>query len=110
MSDLFMFINTIRNVAMLHNYAIGVHGSLVRDIDLIAVPWTTGASHSQALLLAIGEKIGYNWDVKIDRETRLLKALFIHPHAVRVDCPTCKGTWQPKAIDMTVVLPVNEVL
>ena len=30
---------TIREVARKSGYAIGVHGSLTRDMDLIAVPW-----------------------------------------------------------------------
>ena len=30
---------TIREVARKGGYAIGVHGSLTRDFDLIAVPW-----------------------------------------------------------------------
>lgn len=34
---------TIRRVARKSGYAIGVHGSLTRDFDLIAVPWRKGA-------------------------------------------------------------------
>jgi hypothetical protein len=32
-------IPTIRKVARRAGYAIGVHGSLTRDLDLIAAPW-----------------------------------------------------------------------
>jgi hypothetical protein len=32
-------ITPIRAVARQHGYAVAVHGSLARDIDLIAVPW-----------------------------------------------------------------------
>lgn len=31
---------TIRKVARKSGYAIGLHGSLTRDMDIIAVPWT----------------------------------------------------------------------
>lgn len=32
-------IGPIRAVAKEHGYAIGVHGSIARDIDMIAAPW-----------------------------------------------------------------------
>lgn len=34
-------------------YAIGVHGSLARDIDLIAAPWTENAVEPELLAAAI---------------------------------------------------------
>lgn len=36
-------IPLLRDRAKTMGYALGVHGSLARDIDLIAVPWTTEA-------------------------------------------------------------------
>lgn len=33
------WLPTIREVAKKSGYAIGVHGSMKRDLDLIAVPW-----------------------------------------------------------------------
>lgn len=46
-------IPAIRETAQQHGYAIGVHGSLRRDIDLIAVPWTGEAVEPKALVNAI---------------------------------------------------------
>jgi hypothetical protein len=46
-------IEPIRVVARAHGYAIGVHGSLKRDIDLIAVPWSQEASTPKVLADAI---------------------------------------------------------
>jgi hypothetical protein len=43
----------IRIVAREHGYAIGLHGSAVRDIDLIAAPWTEDASDTETLVEAI---------------------------------------------------------
>ncbi len=51
-------IATIRSVARELGYAIGVHGSLRRDIDLIAAPWTSEASEPLALALAIEAAVG----------------------------------------------------
>ena len=46
-------IPKIRKVARQHGYAIGVHGSLRRDLDLIAVPWSNKYSDKQILSEAI---------------------------------------------------------
>lgn len=46
-------IPSIREAAREHGYAIGVHGSLRRDLDLIAVPWREGASDKDVLAHAI---------------------------------------------------------
>jgi hypothetical protein len=45
----------IRETAKDHGYAIGLHGSMVRDLDLIAVPWATTVSHADVLAEAIRE-------------------------------------------------------
>ena len=49
-------IKLIRKLARQVGYAVGVHGSLKRDFDLIAVPWTDDAVC--ALDLMIHLKIG----------------------------------------------------
>ncbi len=61
----------IREAAREHGYAIGLHGSLRRDMDLIAVPWSDGASDKDALAHAIAiAAVGltrngaYQWEVK----------------------------------------------
>lgn len=38
----------IRDVARRHGYAIGVHGSMVNDCDLIAAPWVEDCSDPAA--------------------------------------------------------------
>lgn len=42
-----------RAVARTHGYALAVHGSQLRDLDLIAVPWVDDASTPQVLAEAI---------------------------------------------------------
>lgn len=48
----------VRHVARGHGYAIGVHGSLVRDVDLIAAPWIERASAPDELATAIADELG----------------------------------------------------
>lgn len=48
----------IRTRAREVGYAIGLHGSMVRDLDLIAVPWTHEAVDADALATAIRDVLG----------------------------------------------------
>lgn len=46
-------IGPIREIAHDHGYAIAVHGSLARDIDLVAVPWIEHAKDADKLVESI---------------------------------------------------------
>lgn len=46
-------IGPLRRVARQHGYALTVHGTLRRDIDLVAIPWTEDASPAPMLAEAI---------------------------------------------------------
>lgn len=46
-------VQKVREIAKEHGYAIGVHGSMVRDLDLIACPWADTASAKELLVNAI---------------------------------------------------------
>lgn len=48
-------IEPLRAVAWWHGYALGVHGSLERDIDLIAVPWIEDCVSQEVLAEALRE-------------------------------------------------------
>lgn len=45
-------------VARQCGYALGVHGSMQRDLDLIAVPWVAEAAEPEALVEALRESVG----------------------------------------------------
>lgn len=49
-----LLIGPLREVARRLGYALGVHGTLIRDIDLIACPWTGAAVSAKTLARAIG--------------------------------------------------------
>jgi len=46
-------IPQVQKVALEFGYAVAVHGSLVRDLDLLAVPWTDKAKSANKLVEAI---------------------------------------------------------
>src|SRR5690242_12079906 len=47
----------LTELARKHGYAIGLHGSMNRDLDLIAVPWIEDAAPAEVLVEAIREAI-----------------------------------------------------
>jgi hypothetical protein len=49
---------TIREVARAHGYAVAVHGSQTRDLDLIAAPWTEEASPPEDMVEAVRVAVG----------------------------------------------------
>jgi hypothetical protein len=71
----------ITRVARRHGYAIGVHGSMNRDLDLIAVPWVEGANDPKELIQEICKLTDGMW--KDENETPRphgRKAYTIHFH------------------------------
>lgn len=55
-------------VAKDHGYALAVHGSLHRDMDLVAVPWIEEASRGLVLIKAMRRKIrAVTWGQHADR-------------------------------------------
>lgn len=52
------FVDRLRAVARECGYAVGVHGSEARDLDLVAVPWAVEAVSAQDLVDRICEAMG----------------------------------------------------
>lgn len=48
----------LRLVAREHGYALALHGSGQRDLDLVAVPWVAGAAPAAALAEALRALVG----------------------------------------------------
>ena len=51
-------IGPIRLIAHELGYAVAVHGSLKRDIDLVAIPWVRDAVGKQQLINSICDRLG----------------------------------------------------
>lgn len=72
-------IPVVTRIARRHGYAIGVHGSMGRDLDLIAVPWVADANEPEEMLAEIcsmldgslvPERDGvFHWDKPNGRKT-----------------------------------------
>jgi len=50
--------NIVQEVGIANGYAVAIHGSLARDLDLIAVPWTNDAISDFELIKLIAEVLG----------------------------------------------------
>jgi hypothetical protein len=64
----------LAEVARDHGYALTVHGSMQRDLDLVAVPWIDGASGPVELASALYERI--KWASSHDQP----KGPVVRPH------------------------------
>lgn len=95
----------IREAAREHGYAIGLHGSLRRDMDLIAVPWRDGASDKDVLAHAIAmAACGITRDGPYQWEAKPLGR-------VAASLPCCWPSWFNEAgaghIDLSVMGPLT---
>lgn len=61
-------IPLLTEVARKCGYALAVHGSLGRDLDLVAIPWTEEAESAESLILAMLAAFGWN-RAHLDPET-----------------------------------------
>lgn len=55
------YIPSLQKIAMQHGYALAVHGSMKRDLDLVAIPWVEKPLKPETLVMAIEDAIvGYS--------------------------------------------------
>lgn len=59
-------IRPMRERAKILGYAIGAHGSLARDIDLIAVPWTDKAAPPEGLANSLRQVVGRMYPIELE--------------------------------------------
>jgi|SRR6185312_8922831 len=59
------FLPLLKEVARRHGYALAVHGSMARDLDLIACPWTAEATDAPTLVEAL--RVAFNGFIRDER-------------------------------------------
>lgn len=93
---------SIREAARFQGYAVAIHGSLKRDIDLIAVAWTDQAKPAEDLVKAIcGAVCGVLGNCFV------LTALSEKPHG-RLTC-TLVHTGFVGEIDLSIIPPAAKL-
>jgi hypothetical protein len=68
-------VHELATICRANGYALALHGSLQRDLDAIAVPWTDDANTADTLVASICEGMG----LRIGPDPNTLK-----PHGRRV--------------------------
>lgn len=93
----------IRKVAKGLGYAVAIHGTMQRDFDLVAVPWTEDALPPSVLVEEVAAIVGgYVFGDGVDRAGYISKRPFKKPHG-RLAWNIC---WGGKAfIDFSVMPP-----
>lgn len=58
----FEYLPSLQKISMNYGYALAVHGSVERDLDLVAVPWVKNALAPETLVMALQEAMtGYSY-------------------------------------------------
>lgn len=100
------FLPGMVEVAKQHGYALAVHGSLARDFDLIAVPWTDAAGSCEDLIRALMDHTGARMRHRQDWELK--------PHQRRCFClylgggPYLDISVMPRVCDAQHHMPAGE--
>lgn len=74
---------TLVPVARAHGYALAVHGSMARDLDLIAVPWIEEPSTPDQLVAAFAEAVYFT---HVDEGTPMLHGRMCYTLAFPGEC------------------------
>jgi hypothetical protein len=96
----------LAEVAQRRGYALAVHGSVSRDFDLIAVPWTDEAVPVEDLVRAIARQVGIS-DGSVFSLSRCVASFEQKPHGrIAWSIPLSCGAY----IDLSVMPRVLEEL
>jgi hypothetical protein len=73
-------LGLLHDVAKRHGYALGVHGTMGRDLDLIAAPWVQEASSSEQLVVEMAKMCGGRVYRMVDLGGKLVDNPVLQPH------------------------------
>ncbi len=86
-------VEPIRAIARGLGYAITVHGSFERDLDLVAIPWVENAVHADVLVAEICKAIN----------ARQVGEFELKPHTRIATTLQIDGYYRP--IDLSIIIP-----
>lgn len=74
-------VEDLRRVAREAGYALGLHGSMRRDFDLIAVPWIAKAVSPDELIERITKEFdGVKFPARLSKFSTLMSEVTVRPH------------------------------
>jgi hypothetical protein len=98
-------IEQIRKIAHSHGYALAVHGSLIRDIDLVAVPWEAKATSPVDLYLDLRKRLNLRAGRITPKPHGRVAFILIQAEAVQHG-----DDFTPPQVDLSVMPPRHEIL
>ena len=101
-------IDKIRAIAKKHGWAVGVHGTLKRDIDLIAVPWVWEAKSWYKVFIEIERAVGYELNITSPKEEKPIARfgrIIVQKNSKPYVTKKYQRNWRPPAIDISFVDP-----
>lgn len=108
-------VTRMREIAHRLGWSLGIHGSMVRDYDLIAVPWTAEATHWRNLYntflaeLPLKDTEGIRADLPPKRPFNRKSMLILQKGSVRLKPEHPKGAWNPPCIDISFMIPQEQM-
>ena len=94
-----MMLPELTKVALDHGYALAIHGSMMSDLDMIAVPWIQNADAVEVLANAMYERVGRT----IWQDDQNMQPTYF-PHG-RVTYAIC--IMGDVYIDLSIITPIN---
>lgn len=92
------YFNIMQGIAREHGYALALHGSFVRDMDLVAIPWVEQARPHADLIKALFEVVGWTHDE--DTAERVYQERVEKPHGrTAYAIPTGGGSY----VDLSIM-------
>lgn len=100
-----VFFPILAEIAQANGYALALHGSLQRDLDLLAVPWTKEAVSAEELMKAIadyaGEVMGMMFETAV-----VITQVEEKPHGRKA---WCIAMGNGSVIDLSVTPRLNQI-
>jgi len=103
------YLPSLMKIANRCGYALSLHGSMTRDLDLIAAPWVKNAMAPESLVITLEKSLlGYSrmrsyWKNHGDRDSKPHgRRAYIIPFAILADDFEVKN-WRMGIIDLSVM-------
>lgn len=95
----------IRAIARRYGWAIGSHGTMKRDVDLIAVPWTSPAASWYKVFVEIERVVGDELGCVPNERFCGRKGLLIVRKGSKPYDKKHERNWKPPQIDISFIDP-----
>lgn len=100
--DTLDIIYKIRVIAMRLGWAIGVHGTLERDIDLMGIPWTSNAASGPDLYQALLTELEMTGMGIEHKPYGRVGFILIRKDAIVINDDYLHAIWSPPCIDLSL--------